>query len=231
MTRILSEFNIGVATGRPLVAYKQRLKKKVDTIARYVKQSGGRGQFAVVHVIFEDHVTDDGGMEFVDNVKGGNVPREYISNVENGLREVFQTGSNSGFEFVNVQATLYDGKSHEVDSSEMAFHQAGALAFRQAMESNTVLLEPYMQLEVRVPEEFMGAVVGDLNSRRGEVGDMDALGDERVIRGLVPISEMFAYASALRGATQGRGSFSMEFAEYRDVPASLAAKALKKDEE
>jgi elongation factor G len=184
-----------------------------------------------VRVILEHFETEDGGMEFVDNVKGGNVPREYISNVEAGLREMFQSGSNSGFEFVNVQATLYDGKAHEVDSSEMAFHNAGALAFRQAMDGNTVLLEPYMQLEVRVPEDYMGAVVGDLNSRRGEVGDMDANGDERVIRGLVPISEMFAYASALRGATQGRGSFSMEFAEYRDVPASLAAKALKKDQD
>jgi elongation factor G len=230
MNRILSEFNIGVATGRPLVAYKQRLKNRIDTEARYVKQSGGRGQFAVVRVILEHFETEDGGMDFVDNVKGGNVPREYISNVEAGLREMFQSGSNSGFEFVNVQATLYDGKAHEVDSSEMAFHNAGALAFRQAMEGNTVLLEPYMQLEVRVPEDYMGAVVGDLNSRRGEVGDMDANGDERVIRGLVPISEMFAYASALRGATQGRGSFSMEFAEYRDVPASLAAKAIKGDE-
>jgi elongation factor G len=170
-------------------------------------------------------------MEFVDRIKGGNVPREYISSVEAGLRDVFRTGSRTGFEFVNARATLYDGKAHDVDSSEMAFHNAGALAFRQAMENNTVLLEPYMQLEVRVPEEYLGNVVGDINSRRGEVSDVDSLGNERIIRGLVPISEMFAYSSALRGATQGRGSFSMEFSEYRDVPAGIAEKVLKPDPE
>jgi len=231
MNRVMSEFNVAVLTGRPLVAYKQRLNKKVDTEARYVKQSGGRGQFAVVRVILEHHETEDGGMEFVDSIKGGNVPREYISNVESGLRDVFLTGSTTGFEFVNVRATLYDGKAHDVDSSEMAFHNAGVLAFKQAMEHNTVLLEPYMMLEVRVPEDYLGAVVGDLNSRRGEVSDVDSLADERIIRGLVPISEMFAYASALRGATQGRGSFSMEFSEYRDVPAGIAEKALKNESE
>lgn len=231
MNRVMSEFNVAVLTGKPLVAYKQRLNKKIDTEARYVKQSGGRGQFAVVKVVIENYETEDTGMEFVDSVKGGNVPREYIPSVEAGLRDVFNTGSSSGFEFVNVRATLYDGKSHEVDSSEMAFHNAGALAFKQAMENNTILLEPYMLLEVRVPEDFLGTVVGDLNSRRGEVSDVDTLGDERVIRGLVPISEMFAYASALRGATQGRGSFSMEFSEYRDVPAAIAEKALKQDTE
>ena len=135
MNRVMSEFNVAVLTGKPLVAYKQRLKKKVDTEARYVKQSGGRGQFAVVKVVIEHHLTEDGGMEFVDAIKGGNVPREYISNVGSGLRDVFNTGSSSGFEFVNVRATLYDGKAHDVDSSEMAFHNAGVLAFKQAMQN------------------------------------------------------------------------------------------------
>jgi elongation factor G len=231
MNRVMSEFNVAVLTGKPLVAYKQRLKKKVDTEARYVKQSGGRGQFAVVRVILEHAVIEDGGFEFVDAIKGGNVPREYIKNVGNGLRDVFNTGSSAGFEFVNVRATLYDGKAHDVDSSEMAFHNAGVLAFKQAMANNTVLLEPYMLLEVRVPEAYLGTVVGDLNSRRGEVSDVDSQGTERIIRGLVPISEMFAYSSALRGATQGRGSFSMEFSEYRDVPAAIADKALKRESE
>jgi elongation factor G len=231
MNRVMSEFNVAVLTGKPLVAYKQRLKKKVDTEARYVKQSGGRGQFAVVRVILEHAVIEDGGFEFVDAIKGGNVPREYIKSVGNGLRDVFNTGSTAGFEFVNVRATLYDGKAHDVDSSEMAFHNAGVLAFKQAMANNTVLLEPYMLLEVRVPEAYLGTVVGDLNSRRGEVSDVDSQGTERIIRGLVPISEMFAYSSALRGATQGRGSFSMEFSEYRDVPAAIADKALKRESE
>jgi elongation factor G len=208
------------------VAYKQRLSKLVDTEARFVRQSGGRGQFAVVNVKLEPYETEDGGFEFVDAIKGGSVPREYISKVGDGLEEGFKGGGRLGYPFVNVRATLYDGKSHEVDSSEMSFHSAGLLAFRQGSENNVTLLEPVMKVEVRVPEEFLGGVVGDLNSRRGEVGEIDAVGDQRVIRGLVPIAEMFAYSSGLRGATQGRGSYSMELQEYRPVPSSIAKKIL-----
>ncbi len=226
VNRIRNDHNCGVKTGQPKVAYKQRLARERDTEARYIRQSGGRGQFAVANVLFEPIHGEDVGFEFVDKIKGGNVPREYIPKVGDGIKEMFEGGGNTGIPFMNLRATLYDGKAHDVDSSEMAFHGAGVLAFRQAMENNTTLLEPIMRVEVRVPEDYLGAVVGDLNSRRGEVSDVDAVGDLRVIRALVPIAEMFAYSSALRGATQGRGSFSMELQEYRDVPANIASKVL-----
>ena len=229
VNRIQNDYKCGVKTGRPKVAYKQRLTKPIDTIARYVRQSGGRGQFAVVHVKVEPFATEDGGLEFVDAIKGGNVPREFINSVGHGLKLGFAGGGKLGFPFVNVQATLHDGKAHDVDSSEMSFQAAGLLAFRQASENNVTLLEPIMKIEVRVPEDFLGAVVGDLNSRRGEVSEVDAVGNLRIIRGMVPIAEMFAYSSALRGATQGRGSFAMELQEYRPVPAHVAEKALAKE--
>lgn len=225
INRIQREYNCAVKTGAPKVAYKQRLSKNVDTEARYIRQSGGSGQYAVAHVRFETQAgLEDHGFEFVDKVKGGNVPREYIPAVGQGIEEFFREGGNTGIPFVDLRAVLYDGKSHDVDSSEMAFRAAGVLAFRQAAEGNITLLEPFMKVEVTVPEEYLGAVVGDLNSRRGEVSEVDAQGDVRIIRGLVPIAEMFAYSSALRGATQGRGQYSMELAEYRDVPAGIAAK-------
>ena len=227
VNRIRNDYRCDVETGKPKVAYKQRLRKEVEIEARYVRQSGGRGQFAVANVRFEPAVTEDNDLEFVDAIKGGNVPREYIPKVEEGLREAFQSGGTTGFPFVNVRATLFDGKAHDVDSSELAFHNAGVLAFRQASEGNVVFLEPIMKVEVRVPEEFLGSVVGDLNSRRGEVSEVDSIGNLRIVRAMVPIAEMFAYSSALRGATQGRGAYSMEFQEYRDVPQSIAEAALK----
>jgi len=225
INRIQNDYKCGVQTGRPKVAFKQRLKKSLETEARYIRQSGGSGQYAVANVRFETQAgLEDGGFEFVDAIKGGNVPREYIPAVGQGLSEFFKTGGASGIPFVDLRCSLIDGKSHDVDSSEMAFRAAGVLAFRQAVENNTVLLEPFMKVEVSVPEEFLGAVVGDLNSRRGEVSDVDSQGDQRIVRSMVPIAEMFAYSSALRGATQGRGQYSMELAEYRDVPARIAAK-------
>jgi len=225
--RIINDHKCEVVTGKPKVAYKQRLARNIETEARYIRQSGGRGQYAVAWVRFEAVPTEDGGFEFVDGIKGGAIPREFIPAVEKGLTEGFNSGGRTGFPFVNVRATLFDGKYHDVDSSEMAFQSAGVLAFRQAAENNVSLLEPIMKIEVRVPEEFMGGVVGDLNSRRGEVSDVDALGNLRIIRALVPIAEMFAYSSALRGATQGRGSYAMELHEYRDVPRNIAEKLLK----
>ena len=230
VNRIQNEFKCGVATGRPKVAYKQQFSKTVETEARYIRQSGGRGQYAVAHVRIESAEVEDGVFEFVDKIKGGNIPREYIPKVGDGLESMARGGARGGFPFVNVRATLFDGKSHDVDSSELAFFNAGVLAFRQAVEGNTTLLEPIMKLDVRVPEEFLGAVVGDLNSRRGEVGEVEAVDDLRIIRGLVPVAEMFAYSSALRGATQGRGSFSMELHEYRAVPGNIAKKVLESDD-
>ena len=225
--RIQNDYKCEVVTGKPKVAYKQRLRKSMDTEARFIRQSGGRGQYAVISVKFDPIPTKDGDLEFVDEIKGGSVPREYIPKIEDGLRAGFAGGGATGFPFVNVRATLYDGKYHEVDSSEQAFHAAGVLAFRQAAENNITLLEPIMKVEVRVPEEFVGGVVGDLNSRRGEISAVDSLGNQRIIRALVPIAEMFAYSSSLRGATQGRGSYAMELFEYRDVPNNIAEAVLK----
>jgi elongation factor G len=227
VNRIQNDHRCEVQTGKPKVAYKQRLKRALETEARLIKQSGGRGQYAVIWVKFEPVATKDGDLEFVDGIKGGSVPREYIPKVENGLREGFGGGGVLGYPFVNVRATLFDGKSHDVDSSELAFHLAGVMAFRQASENNVVLLEPIMKVEVRVPEEYIGAVVGDLNSRRGEVSEVDSLGTLRVVRAHVPIAEMFAYSSSLRGATQGRGSYAMELFEYRDVPNNIAEQIIK----
>ncbi len=226
VNRIKNEHRCEVITGRPKVAYKQQLAKPREIESRYIRQSGGRGQYAVIHVRFESGKPEDGIYEFVSAVKGGTVPREYIPAVEYGIGEAIQGGGTAGFPFVNVRATLFDGKHHEVDSSEQAFQAAGQQAFRMACENNSTLLEPIMKIEVRTPEEFLGAAVGDLNSRRGEVDEVEAVGNQRIVRGIVPVAEMFAYSSALRGATQGRGSFAMELHEYRPVPASLAEEIL-----
>ncbi len=229
VNRIVNEFKCEVTTGRPKVAYKQTLRKTKEVETRYVRQSGGRGQFAVIYVRYEVGEPEDGVYEFESAIKGGNVPREYIAPVGDGIREGVLGGGPAGYPFVNVRAVLYDGKAHDVDSSEMAFRAAGVQSFREACDGNSVLLEPIMKIEVRTPEEFLGSVVGDLNSRRGEVSEVEALDDLRIVRGLVPISEMFAYTSALRGATQGRGSFAMELQEYRQVPNSVATKVLAGD--
>ncbi len=226
VNRILSDHKCEVVTGRPKVAYKQQLTRKVELETRYVRQTGGRGQYAVINMRYGTGTPEDGVLDFVSEIRGGSVPREYISPVEDGIREAIAAGGKAGYPFVNVRAVLFDGKSHEVDSSEMAFHAAGAHSFRQASAGNSTFLEPIMRIEVRVPEEYLGGVVGDLNSRRGEVSEVEALADVRVIRGIVPIAEMFAYSSALRGATQGRGSFTMELFEYRPVPEAIARKAI-----
>jgi len=154
------------------------------------------------------------------------VPKEYVPSVSYGVEQAVSGGGRHGYPYVGVKAVLLDGKYHEVDSDQLSFEQAGILAFRQVAETNSVLLEPIMKIEVRVPEEYIGSVVGDLNSRRGEISEVDVQGDLRVVRGLVPIAEMFAYSSSLRGSTQGRGSFTMELHEYRDVPRNLAEKIL-----
>ena len=228
--RIQNEGKIEVVTGRPKVAYKQQLRKEKTIETRYIRQSGGSGQYAVIHVKYESApLEDDEVFEFVDGIKGGAVPKEYIPAVAQGILEGVKGGGKHGFPFVNVKATLFDGKSHDVDSSEMAFKAAGTASFREVSDGNTTLLEPIMKVEVRVPEEFLGAVVGDLNSRRGEVGEVVATGDQRIVRGMCPIAEMFAYSSALRGATQGRGSYSMELEEYRPVPKNVAEKVLAGD--
>ncbi len=229
VNRIKNEYGCEVVTGRPKVAYKQELSNSKSLEIRYVRQSGGRGQYAVISVRFDIVDTGEEQFEFVSEIKGGSVPREYIPAVSAGIKEGVLGGGRLGYPFVNVRASLFDGKAHDVDSNEHAFHAAGVQAFREVIQGNSTLLEPIMKIEVRVPEEYLGGVVGDLNSRRGEVSEVEALGDQRIVRGLVPIAEMFAYSSALRGATQGRGSYSMELQEYRAVPRNIAEKVLGED--
>ncbi|KAA3607217.1 MAG: elongation factor G [Planctomycetota bacterium] len=227
LTRIQRDMGIPITVGEPKVAYKQTLTAERDIEGRHVKQTGGHGQFAVVNVRFEPNPGAEDPVEFIDQIKGGVVPRQYIPAVRKGLEDAAKSGGRLGFPFVDLKATLHFGKAHEVDSSELAFHSAGILAFRLATDSNVTILEPMMRLSVQVPEEYLGDVIGDLNTRRVEVEEIAISGDLREVRGRVPISEMFNYASRLRGSTQGRGSFSMEPLDYAPLPNHLAEKLLK----
>jgi elongation factor G len=203
--RIERDFQVPVIVGKPKVAYRQTLRASRNVEARHIKQTGGHGQFAVVKVRFAAIEATDEPVVFTNDISGGKL----------------------GFPFVNIEAALYDGQSHDVDSSDMAFQAAGALAFRMAVEGNATLLEPIMKIEVSTPEDYLGEVIGDLNSRRGVISDIDVRGVIRVIRGKVPIAEMFQYSTKLRGMTQGRGNYSMEVQGYEPVPHSIAEKVLK----
>ena len=226
-TRIQRDYGIPIKVGAPKVAYRQTLTREVDIEGRHVKQSGGHGQFAVVNIRFRPVEGAEEPLTFIDEITGGVVPRQYIPAVKDGLIAAAKTGGRLGWPFVNLEATLHFGKSHDVDSSELAFHTAAQIAFRQAAEGNTTILEPYMKLSVQIPEEYLGEVIGDLNTRRVEVGEIAVTGDLREVRGKVPIAEMFNYASRLRGLTQGRGTFSMEPLEYCPLPQHLAENLLK----
>ena len=227
LTRIQRDLGIPISVGEPKVAYRQTLRGPADVEARHIKQSGGHGQYAVVKVRFEPLTEGDEDLVFEDTITGGAVPRQYIPAVERGLREAAQTGGRLGWPFTGIRATLYDGKAHEVDSSELAFAAAGQLAFRMATENNLVILEPMMRLSVQAPEEYLGDVIGDLNSRRAEIEEIAVAGDLREVRGRVPMAEMFAYSSTLRSLTSGRGSFALEPLEYAPLPAGLAEKLLR----
>lgn len=220
--RLLREFNVGANVGRPQVAYKESLRKEVRVEGKFVRQSGGRGQYG--HVWLEVKPTEPGvGFKFHNKIVGGVVPKEFIPAVETGIREGLTAGTLAGYPVVDLEASLVDGTYHEVDSSEMAFRIAGSLAIREAMkEGDCYLKEPVMAVEVVVPEESVGDVIGDLNGRRGEISGMDpAPGNSRIIKGFVPLSEMFGYSTALRSRTQGRGTYTMEFARYDGVPKSI----------
>jgi len=221
--RITKDFKIPVSVGRPRVAYRQTIGSARDIEARHVKQSGGHGQFAVVKIRFEPAETEK-SIEFSDAIQQGRVPQAYIPSVRSGLEQSAGGGGRLGFPFVNIKAELYDGQHHEVDSSDIAFQAAAALAFRKATDNNVVLLEPIMRIEVQTPEEYVGDVIGDLNSRRGVISDLDLNQNLRTIRGKVPIAEMFQYSTTLRGLTAGRGSFLLEPLEYAPVPRAIAEK-------
>jgi elongation factor G len=223
---ILNDYKIGVTVGRPKVAYKMTLKNKKDVEARHIKQTGGSGQFAVCRVRFSPDATVD-DLEFVDAIKGGSVPREYIPAVKNGILAAIRGGGRVGFPYCKVRAELYDGQSHDVDSSTMAFEAAGILAFRLAAENNSLLLEPIMKIEVECPEDKTGDVIGDLSSRRGVIEEMTAKpGGISAVSGKVPLAEMFQYSTTLRSLTQGRGHYSMEPFAYEPAPPNIANKVL-----
>ena len=228
--RLLREFKVEANVGAPQVAYKEAITKPVDIESKYAKQSGGRGQYGHCKVRFEP--MDANGEElfkFDSEVVGGAIPKEYIPAVGEGIEEATKAGLLGGFPVVGVHATVYDGSYHEVDSSEMAFHIAGSLAFKDAMaKAGEVLLEPIMKVEVTMPEEYMGDVIGDINSRRGRIEGMDDVGNGKIVRGYVPLSEMFGYATDLRSKTQGRGNYSMFFEKYEPVPKSVQEKVLAK---
>ena len=226
--RLLREFKVEANVGAPQVAYKEAITKSVEVDSKYAKQSGGRGQYGHCKVRFEP--MDANGEElfkFDSEVVGGAIPKEYITAVGEGIEEATKTGILGGFPVVGVHATVYDGSYHEVDSSEMAFHIAGSMAFKDAMQKAApVLLEPIMKVEVTMPEEYMGDVIGDINSRRGRIEGMDDVGNGKMVRGFVPLSEMFGYATDLRSRTQGRGNYSMFFEKYEPVPKSVQEKVL-----
>ena len=228
--RLLREFKVEANVGAPQVAYKETITKPVDVEHKYAKQSGGRGQYGHCKVKFEPmDANAEETYKFESTVVGGAIPKEYIPAVGEGIEEAMKSGILGGFPVVGVHANVYDGSYHEVDSSEMAFHIAGSMAFKEAMQkASPVLLEPIMKVEVTTPEDYMGDVIGDINSRRGRIEGMDDIGGGKMIRGFVPLSEMFGYATDLRSRTQGRGNYSMFFEKYEQVPKSVQEKILSK---
>jgi elongation factor G len=228
--RLLREFKVEANVGAPQVAYRETLTKAVDVDSKYAKQSGGRGQYGHCKVHFEPmDANGDQLFKFESTVVGGAIPKEYIPAVGAGIEEATQSGILAGFPVVGVHATVYDGSYHEVDSSEMAFHIAGSMAFKDAMQkASPVILEPIMKVEVTMPEEYMGNVIGALNSRRGRIESMDDIGGGKIVKAYVPLAEMFGYATSLRSNSQGRGNFIMQFDHYEEVPKNISEEIIKK---
>ena len=223
--RLLREFKVEANVGKPQVAYKETIRKSADVEEKYARQSGGRGQYGHVKIRVEPNPTK--GYEFVNEIVGGAIPKEYIPAVDNGIQGAMLSGVLAGYNVVDVKVTLYDGSYHEVDSSEMAFKIAGSMAFKSAMkQADPVLLEPIMKVTVIVPEEYMGDIIGDVNSRRGTIQGMEAISGAQRINAMVPLSEMFGYATDMRSRTQGRGQYTMEPSHYAEVPKSVSEKII-----
>jgi len=226
--RMKREFNVAANVGAPQVSYRETIRQEAKCEGKFVRQSGGRGQYG--HVWIEFTPNEEGaGYEFIDNVVGGVVPREYINSVNAGIKESLDNGLLAGFPVIDVKARLFDGSYHDVDSNEMAFKVAASMAFKEAKNKcKPVLLEPLMRVEVVIPEEYMGDIMGDITSRRGRVEGMDARGNAQIVRAMVPLAEMFGYATSLRSNTQGRGTYSMHFDHYEEVPKSIGEEIIKK---
>ena len=223
LDRLLREFRVDANIGKPQVAYRETVRRRAENVeGRFVRQTGGRGQYG--HAVINIEHNEEGGYEFDNRIVGGVIPREYIPSVDKGIRDALDSGVIAGYPVVDIKVELVDGSYHEVDSSEMAFQIAGSMAAKEALKrANPVLLEPIMDVEVVVPEEFMGDVMGDLSARRGQIQGMDSRGGGQVIRAMVPLSEMFGYATTVRSKTQGRATFTMQFDHYAEVPKSIAA--------
>lgn len=226
--RLMREFKVEANVGQPQVAYREAITKKVKAEGRYIRQTGGHGQYG--HAVIELEPLEPGaGYEFVNATVGGIIPKEFITPIDNGIQEAAKSGILGGYEVMDFRATLVDGSSHDVDSSEVAFKIAGSMAFKEGMaKAGPVLLEPMMQTEVVIPEDYLGDVMGNLNARRGRIEGMDARGNNQVIRAQVPLSEMFGYATDLRSTTQGRGTFTMQFSHYEEAPKYIVEKVLGK---
>jgi elongation factor G len=226
--RMMREFNVVATVGKPQVAYRETITKEVTSVEyRHIKQTGGTGQFAVVKISLEPNPGK--GYEFVDKISGGRIPREYINPTNQGMQAALESGVLAGYPTVDVKAILVDGQYHDVDSSEMAFKIAGQMAFKKAAEmAKPVLLEPIMSVEVVTPDEYMGDVMGDLSSRRGRIEGMEARGNTQVVRSQIPLSEMFGYSTDLRSRTQGRATYTMQFAKYDEVPNNIATEIVKR---
>jgi len=226
--RMKREFSVDAEVGAPQVAYRESIKEAVDQEYKYAKQSGGRGQFGHVYLRIKPLAAGD-GFKFVNEIKGGSVPREYIPAVEKGCVEAMQGGILAGYPLEDIEVTLYDGSYHDVDSNEMAFKLAASMGFKEGCrKAKPNILEPQMKVEVEVPEDYMGDVIGDLNRRRGEVSSMDDRNGNKIVNAFVPLSEMFGYSTDLRSSTQGRGTYSMEFDHYKEVPKNVSEEIIKK---
>jgi elongation factor G len=219
--RMMREFKVDANVGKPQVAYRETIRKNAEAEGKFIRQSGGRGQYG--HVKLKIEPNPGKGYEFVNDVSGGSIPKEFIKPVDEGIKEALEGGVLAGFQMVDVKAILYDGSYHDVDSNEMAFKIAGSMAVKEAARrASPVLLEPVMSVEVVVPEEFMGTIIGDLNARRGRIEGMEHRAGSQVIKAMVPLSDMFGYATQMRSNTQGRATFSMHFARYEEAPRSVS---------
>jgi elongation factor G len=228
--RMKREYSVEVTVGKPQVSYRETIRAAAEGEGKYVKQSGGRGQYGHAWLRVEPNTDaeEHENFMFFDEVKGGAIPREFIAPIEKGAREACDKGVLAGFPLINIKATVFDGSYHDVDSNEAAFKMAGSMAFQEAIKNaKPVLLEPVMKVEVVTPEDFMGTVVGDLNAKRGQILEMMDRGNVKAIRATVPLAEMFGYATHLRSMTQGRASYSMEFGEYVEVPRNVSETIIK----
>jgi len=219
--RLMREFKVEASVGKPQVAYRETITKKVEAEGKYIKQTGGRGQYGHVWLTVEPQEPGK-GFEFENDIVGGTVPKEYVPAVEKGLREAIETGVLAGYPVVDLKVSLFDGSYHDVDSSEIAFKIAASMAFKDGCKkANPIILEPIMDVEVVTPEQFMGDVIGDLNSRRGKILGMETRGGFNVVSSKVPLAQMFGYSTDIRSKTQGRATFTMQFSHYEQVPNSV----------